>query len=278
MKLRSLVLSASAVLALSACSFNDTGLFIGDAKNPPNSGALMRMAKHAEASGRDENAAALYRQAHELHPFDSAPLTGWGFLANRVGAHDQAVDIFTKAVSVDETDTDARRGLANALVNLDRPQEALGHYEALLDRDPEDFRAWNGKGVVLDLLGEHLAAQEAYREGLAAAPDNLSLANNLGLSLALDGQFDAAIETLNRIASGDVDSITARQNLALAYGLAGRDGDAARVASRDLAPRHVSGNLEYYRAARATRQSAPGAGQLELETMGPVAVPPVTIE
>ena len=36
MKLRSLVLSASAVLALSACSFNDTGLFIGDAKNPPN--------------------------------------------------------------------------------------------------------------------------------------------------------------------------------------------------------------------------------------------------
>lgn len=141
-------------LLVSACSFNELGVALQDPRNPPEAGALMRMAKQAEAAGRDENAAALYRQAHELHPFDSDPLTGWGFLANRIGAHEQAIEIFEKALAVEETDRDARRGLANALVNLDRPQEALPHYEALLARDAEDFRAWNGRGVALDLLGE----------------------------------------------------------------------------------------------------------------------------
>lgn len=253
MSVKHFAICGFAAMVLSACSFNELGISMSDPAHPPGTGALMRMAKQAESAGRDENAAALYRQAHELHPFDSAPLTAWGFLANRVGAHDQAIDIFEKALAVDGKDRDARRGLANALVNLDRPQEALAHYDALIAQDPEDHRAWNGKGVTLDLLGEHAAAQESYREGLAAAPENPSLANNLGLSLALDGQFDEAIETLNSIASGDIDMVTARQNLALAYGLAGRDNDAARTAGRDLDTKKVGRNLDYYRAARAAR-------------------------
>jgi Flp pilus assembly protein TadD len=253
MSVKHFVICGFAALVLSACSFNELGVSLTDPSHPPGTGALMRMAKQAESAGRDENAAALYRQAHELHPFDSAPLTAWGFLANRVGAHDQAIDIFEKALAVDGKDRDARRGLANALVNMDRPQEALTHYEGLIAQDPEDYRAWNGKGVTLDLLGEHAAAQESYREGLAAAPENPSLANNLGLSLALDGQFDEAIETLNSIASGDIDMVTARQNLALAYGLAGRDNEAARAAGRDLDTKKVDRNLNYYRAARAAR-------------------------
>jgi len=253
MKIRTLALSCLTAMAVSACAFNETGISVQDSGKPPEIGALMRMAKQSEASGRDENAAALYRQAHELHPFNSEPLTAWGFLANRVGAHEQAVEIFDKSLAVDDGDRNARRGLANALVSLDRPEEALAHYDALIDSDAEDFRAWNGKGVVLDLLGEHAAAQEAYREGLAVSPENPSLANNLGLSLALDGQFQEAIDTLNQLADGDADMVTARQNLALAYGLAGRDDEAARVAGRDLNRELVSRNLNYYEAARQIR-------------------------
>lgn len=247
----------AAALLLGACASNETGLQIGDPRNPPELRTLLRMAHQAEAAGRDENAAALYRQAHELHPFESKPLTSWGFLANRVGSYEQAVDIFRSALSVDEDDRDARRGLANAYVNLDNPDEALAMYDVLLDDRPDDYRAWNGKGVAFDMLGRHVEAEAAYREGLAAAPDNPSLANNLGLSLALAGRLDEAIEVLSGVTEDRVDFATARQNLALAYGLSGEGAMAAAIAQRDLPADAVSRNLDYYQAARAARLPSP---------------------
>ncbi len=250
MNLRTLAAATILAIGLGACSTNELALTLGDPKQPPELQTLMRMAKQAEAAGRDENAVALYRQAHELHPFDSAPLTAWGFLANRVGALVQAVDIFETALSIDEFDGDARRGLANAYVNLDQPEDALVLYDALIDWDPYDHRAWNGKGVALDMLARHSEAQVAYREGLAAAPGNPNLSNNLGLSLALTGQLDEAIEVLSAVAEGRADIVTARQNLALAHGLNGDRETARRLATQDLPADLVSGNLMYYDTAR----------------------------
>ena len=243
----------AATLLLGACASNETASQVGDPGNPAELRTLLRMVHQAESAGRDVNAAALYRLAHEQHPFDSAPLTSWGFLANRIGSYEQAADIFRSALSVDADDRDARRGLANALVNLDQPDDALGLYQELLTAFPDDHRAWNGVGVALDMLGRHGDAQVAYREGLNAAPDNLTLANNLGLSLALANQLDDAIEVLSDASGEDADIATVRWNLTLAYDHVSKAAPLATIARRDPPAGATSRNVNYYQAAHSAQ-------------------------
>lgn len=146
---------------------------------------FLALARQAEAGLRDDRAAELYRQAHEAHPFDPAPLTALGRLAVRIGAAVEAVEYFEAALAIERRDRDARLGLADAFVELDRGDEALSVYEALLAEDAGDGRAWNGKGLALDLAGRYDEAQAAYRAGLAVAPDDREIRANLDLSQTL---------------------------------------------------------------------------------------------
>lgn len=131
---------------------------------------MMRLAVQAEADGHAATAAALYRQAHEAHPFAADPLAAWGLLANRLGEAETAIELFQAALAAEGGHRAARRGLGAALLSLDRGEEALTVYERLLTEDASDVDAWNGKGLALDHLGDYQAAQRAYRTGLAAAP------------------------------------------------------------------------------------------------------------
>src|SRR3546814_10753559 len=53
--------------------------------------------------------------------------------------------------------------LARGLLEAERLAEALAIYDERLTADPHDARALDGRGVVLDLMGRHGEAQEAYR-------------------------------------------------------------------------------------------------------------------
>lgn len=141
-------------------------------------------------------------------------------------------------------------------MEAERLSEALAAYDELLTSNPQDIRALDGRGVVLDLMGRHTEAQEAYRAGLSVHPDALATRNNLGLSLVLSGDVSAAIALLRAVASHPDATARHRQNLALAYGLAGHEEAAAAVAAVDLDQQAVAGNLEYYRTARRIRAEA----------------------
>lgn len=128
---------------------------------------LVAMAEIAEARGDSQMAIALYRRAHEAFPWASAPLTGWGLLAARLGATDQAATLLTAALDVAPDDIEAASGLAEVLVDLDRPIEALALYEAVLEVDPADIAARDGRLYVLALIAS--PAQTAIPSTLAAA-------------------------------------------------------------------------------------------------------------
>ncbi|EDP63648.1 hypothetical protein BAL199_25987 [alpha proteobacterium BAL199] len=154
------------------------------ADRPNTLASLLSAARSAEVEGRDDRAAALYRHAHEAFPLTIEPLIGWGQLANRIGAHDEAVVLLQSALSMRQHDRDARRHLGEALVNLDRGDEALAVYERLLVEDPTQASDWNGKGLALELIDRRQEARVAYRAGLALSPHDPQLLSNLELSLA----------------------------------------------------------------------------------------------
>lgn len=203
------------------------------------SGSLLTLARQEENAHRDDRAAALYRQAHEAHPFDPEPLASLGRLAARIGAADEAVRYFEAALALQRRHRDARHGLADAFVELDRSAEALSMYEALLAEDASDGRAWNGKGLALDLEGRHDEAQTAYRLGLAVAPDDVALRNNLDLSRALAAAPDepATAPASVTVTGTTVTGVPAdRVSLALnaeGTGVSGEPGAPSSSAGRD---------------------------------------------
>lgn len=117
----------------------------GEPQVPSALGEVMRQAQIAEAERRADDAVELYRHAAEDFPFDSRPLTAWGLMAVRYGAPDQAIELLTAALAIDAADDAARSGLAEALVDVERAQEALALYESLLSRDPLNARALAGR-------------------------------------------------------------------------------------------------------------------------------------
>lgn len=147
---------------------------------------MLADARRFEADGRDDRAALLYQRAHEAYPLAAAPLLGWGALANRIGAYDEAVTILEAALTARAGDREVRRNLGVALIGLDRGHDALRVFERLLAEDSSQAADWNGKGMALDLIDRHPEAQIAYRSGLGIAPDHAELSRNLQLSLAAD--------------------------------------------------------------------------------------------
>lgn len=239
-----LLLAAS--IGLAGCS----GLFGSDAApgkaGSPELASLLRLGAAAEAAGDVGNAVSVYQRAQALYPAAVEPPRRLGDLYRGRALYDLAVRAYRDAVAAAPGDRDARHGLAAALTRQGQLREAGEQYDALLAGDPADIRAWNGKGVVQDLGGDHAAAWESFRGGLKLAPDNLALRTNLGLSLALGGRLDEAIPMLERAAAEPGAGSETRQNLALAYGLAGRSQDAARLGQKDLAKGDVARNLEVY--------------------------------
>ena len=123
---------------------------------------------------------------------------------------------------------------------------AAQQLEAALKSDPDDYRALNVMGVVLDMQGRHAEAQARYRRAIELAPDFAAVRNNLGLSLAIVGQAKEAIAQLAPLASSSRADGRVRQNLAFAYAMAGDYENALQVSRRDLSEAAAQRQLSYF--------------------------------
>lgn len=152
--------------------------------------------------------------------------------------------------------TRARYAMAEVLLGLDRPHEALARFEAVqadpayqvqawqgmglaylamgdagqaatyLDRaiaaDASLWRAWAGLGRAHDQHKRWTEAAAAYERGLAASPDSAVILNNQGMSLLLQHRYAEAATAFERAIAKDPTLATARTNLRIAIAWQGR--------------------------------------------------------
>lgn len=256
---RSLLMAGAGALALmlGACSggFPNTGSAKkAPAKEVRSAASLMRLGNNALASGATAAAARFYDAASKAAPKDPVPKMRLARALQAMGAHRAAIATYRAALALKPGIADAERGIANSLISLDKPREAIKRYRAVIAKNG-DYRAYNGLGVALDMVGEQKAARDAYRAGLKERPNNLSLKNNLALSMALAGEYAAAAEMLREVSKNPRATARHRQNLALVYGLSGEYKQAARVARIDLDTPAITRNLAYYEWLRKQPRS-----------------------
>jgi len=216
----------------------------------PSAATLMRIGAAARSGGDLPNAVGVYRRAAEMAPQDPAPLIAAGDTLLEMGSVNEAIVSYNAALVRPGDTKGAQMGLARAFLKTGKPELALAPLTRVYDDTPEDPRLLLLLGVTKDLAGDHAAAQEYYRGGLARAPGDPALSTNLALSLALSGEYTTAIAVLQPVAMAPTASPQERQSLALIYGLKGDTAEAARLGRIDLDEATVQHNLAYYQTLR----------------------------
>ena len=132
-----------------------------------------------------------------VEPNNLAALTAAGHNALVLGDPNAAVGFFGRAQEIAPRDGRVKAGLGSALVELEKPQDALRLFaEASRLGIPDDEIA-EDRGLAYDLTGDPRKAQRDYAAVLAAHPENDIVRRRLALSQGISGDKAAAIATLD---------------------------------------------------------------------------------
>lgn len=151
--------------------------------------AAMRKLREGDSRGALDLAEAALAAA-----VDPAPYLALGSLAAlRLGEPAPAIPLLRKLLEIHPGDTASRANLANALVEMGDPAEALALVEG--SDGPGLARI---EAVARQQLGDAEGAAAAYRRALEAQPNDAISWNNFGNALAQTGRYDAAIQSFER--------------------------------------------------------------------------------
>ncbi|MDT7951025.1 MAG: tetratricopeptide repeat protein [Acetobacteraceae bacterium] len=225
-----------ALLLLGACSRSHDGDSV--VVREPDTASRMHIAATAAAAGQTDIALSMYEAAAAAAPDDpevQARLVSMLLKAGKPGPAEQAL---SRALSRKPNNPVLLRWLGNLRLETGSAQEAMDVFDNLLSRDSKNLAALNGRGVALDLLGQHDAAQQVYRTARAIAPQDVQTANNLAVSYLLSDRPAQARDILLPLARQSNLPPRILNNLAIAEAAIGtgqvEPGITATIDSGDL--------------------------------------------
>ncbi|RFD21524.1 tetratricopeptide repeat protein [Komagataeibacter melaceti] len=154
-----------------------------DHAQPAGSGEALQLA------GRLEEAAEAYRAALAHTPDDARTLSNYAGVMTALGHFEQAYELVSRALVLDPTLTDGWCNLGNALLQLQRYDDAIAAYRKCLERNPEHALAISNMGVALDRRGEHELAWKFHAAASRLTPENEQTRTNYALSLLAAGDY-----------------------------------------------------------------------------------------
>lgn len=202
------------------------------------------------------NAAGFCERALEFEPTNQVALLSLARIFEQRKAPREAGQAYRAILVLDPENVEARYGLGKTYVALEQYNLALEQLELAL-QGGGDPRIFNTLGVVNDQLGNHEAAQAAYRQGLSGDAGNIPLQTNLGLSLVLSGRHGEGLMVLRKAAADPAAGSGTRQALTFAYAISGDMTAAEEMALIDLPPDVAVANLAYYDGLRQAGVGTP---------------------
>jgi protein O-GlcNAc transferase len=121
--------------------------------------------------GRLAEAEGIYGEILQQAPNHFGALNLLGVIACQHRNHDRAVQLISKAISINPNVASAYSNLGVALKELDRLEEALVSYDKAIALKPDYAEAHSNRGIVLKKLGRLEEALISYDEAIARKPD-----------------------------------------------------------------------------------------------------------
>jgi len=154
---------------------------------------VIQVAREHHQAGRLSQAEAIYQQILQVAPNHPDALHLSGLIALRRGKNEIAVDLISRAISVNPSNPTYYINLGNALKDQGRLEEAILNYRQALSIKPDFAEACNNLGNALKEQGNLEAAIECFRRSLALKPNFAETHSNLGNALKDQGQLEEAI-------------------------------------------------------------------------------------
>ena len=165
--------------------------------------------------------------AYKRNPTDDNAAVRYAAGLENAGRTRRAIMVLTPFV-----DNGAASGNAPLLTRYAAAQAAIGDNNAAADAarealaaDPDDGEASYILGRTLEVAGDHLNAEVAFRQALAHWQGNQApVLNDLGLNLASQGLLDESIATLQQAAQLSPDQPDYQRNLRIVQALKSQPG------------------------------------------------------
>ena len=150
-------------------------------------------------------AVQLFRDANsklsaEIEPQNKLDAKAWfskGVALGNLGRHEEAVEVFDKAVKLKPDYNDAWFNKGAALENLGRHQEAVDAFDRSIEIKDDYADTWFSKGVALGNLGRHEEAVKVFDKAIQIKDDYVEAWYGKGVVLGELGKNDEALKTLD---------------------------------------------------------------------------------
>ncbi|NQU57052.1 MAG: tetratricopeptide repeat protein [Rhodospirillales bacterium] len=193
----------------------------------------LAMAHHQ--AGRLPEAAAIYQQILQSDPNQPVALHLLGVIALQTGDSAGAVELITKAITIDPAFAEAYGNLGVAQRNLGNLEEAVASYQKAISCNPEHGDAHYQLGNTLKRLGRTLEAVASFRTVIALNGQFAEAHNNLGNALQDLGKSDEAVQSFQKALAIKPDYANAHNNLGTALSALGDLGAAEESYRKALA-------------------------------------------
>ncbi len=214
------------------------------------------LATQARSKGDSLAAASLYRQVIAQNPDNLEAQIGLGHVlldADEVGEAENVAKRLLTGRPQDDRVLALSARVSIRRNDLETATTRLALAEAIA---PNSRDVLVTHGILYDLRGDHVAAQESYNKALRTAPEDRAALSNLALSVLASGDPARAAAMYEGMMKEGANSAQIRHNLALAYGLLGRDAEARKLLSGDLTGTPLESTLAYYQWLRQRKEAS----------------------
>lgn len=201
---------------------------------PHNADALALTGLAHAHRGDNETAAQFMSRALALNPHHPATAFNYANVLRKLERWTDAEAAYARALALRPDHAEARRARghvlaemkrdADALAELDRVAtdridtltlraklrfragrgaEALADYDRIVALDPQNWEAWNNRGIVLDQFERHEDALASYDRANALHPGDDNVLHNRGAALICLLRYDKALPLFERLIASD---------------------------------------------------------------------------
>lgn len=209
-----------------------------------------------EAYANDQQwmqAAQVFKEGADLRGIDANGYFYWATMLFNADKLDEALEAYGKARSVDYSVSQSGtfRYLAEIYRLRGMPDKALGHYQALLQREPNDVEALFQAGYISFKLNQLDQARDLFRKLIAMDPKHAGGAANLA---ALEARYNEIHTgrnektpgiTLREVVQANANSVEAHVNLGAQLITEGVHPEALTILERAVSLRPNSAAVQY---------------------------------
>ncbi|MEM7244812.1 MAG: fused MFS/spermidine synthase [Acidobacteriota bacterium] len=161
-------------------------------------------------------------------------LTQQGLRLFQEGRDAEGLNALEQAVAAMPSNALANHELATALVERDRPTDALPYFTAATTHRPRYAHAHANHGATLLQMGRFLEAREKLSRAVSLRPDFVEALHHLGIVLMATGQAREGERSFRRALELDPDLPGLHGNFAMALTRLGRHGEASELLETGL--------------------------------------------